>query len=175
MLASGRQVEVQFCQDEFRNFSRTTLAVSVNGIFYKHITVQQLGYAARAAVGLPAKTPLHITTRVVWNTRVLPRYQPVISILCADNTMTAHTSRVPGGRTGDFWYQCYFCGDSFRYEDVYAGPFRNCLFCGDEPAWHHGWCCPCNPESSTNKGFSHQYKILGSEGASKDGSPEYLD
>ena len=37
---------------------------------------------------------------------------------------------------------CEFCRKRFRGEIF---PFRVCDFCGDEPSWHHGRCCPLRP------------------------------
>ena len=41
---------------------------------------------------------------------------------------------------------CEICGKCHRGEPQ-PFEFRNCNYCGQRPAYHHGRCCPCNPEN----------------------------
>ena len=43
------------------------------------------------------------------------------------------------------WYACEFCGVTSP-----GIPFASCWYCGDEPSWHHGRCCPRKPVRRNN-------------------------
>ena len=41
-------------------------AMEAPRVYSQHITIKQLGVAARKAAGLPGRTPLEVSVRVVW-------------------------------------------------------------------------------------------------------------
>ena len=111
------------------------------------LTVRDLGIIARKELGLPGRAPLHVTTRVLQNYSVLPKYRPLATLVAVRSLdiMKAYSS-------------CYFCGESLQHQNggaTFEGPFSHCYFCEDAPAWHHGACCPQNWNSKYCRGLTH--------------------
>ena len=115
-------------------------------------TVKDLGMTARLLLGRSPRTPLEITTRVIANDKVLPMWRPLATLIHAPSVHTVPSVSLANSR-------CHFCRtimSPVKDEPFIEGPFQWCFFCGDEPAWHHGWCCPYNWTSEYCKGASHK-------------------
>ena len=117
-------------------------------------TVKDLGMTARLLMGLPPRTPLGVTTRVMAENEVLSMWRPIITLI-----------RAPSDQVVSLHYlaniTCHFCHATMnpvRDEPLTEGPFRWCFFCEDYPAWHHGRCCPYNWTSAYCRGASHKEK-----------------
>ena len=117
-------------------------------------TVKDLGMTARLLMGLPPRTPLGVTTRVMAENEVLSMWRPIITLI-----------RAPSDQVVSLHYlaniTCHFCHATMnpvRDEPLTEGPFRWCFFCEDYPAWHHGSCCPYNWTSAYCRGASHKEK-----------------
>ena len=111
--------------------------------FQWQFLVKDLGLQARCELGLEAYTPTWETTRIKHEGRYLPMHRPVA-------TLCPHSS----------WYNaalnyCTFCLCSLQNKKGDLGPFQGCWFCLDSPAWHHGGCCPHNPQSPNWNGPPH--------------------
>ena len=136
--------------------SRIAGRASAHGMPYLRIyqgesmTVKALGIAARRALGLQPRTPLHVTTRLLWGNEVLPMHRPLGTLLGED---------AKAFRTA--YENCYLCHSTLRQgarqED--RGPFLGCYFCNDSPSWHHGACCPHNTQSRFFQGKSHRERF----------------
>ena len=103
--------------------------------------IKDLGIRARLHMGLPGYTETCRTTRVVHEGEYMPMHLPVVA-LC------------PTAR----WYRtarcyCTFCGWGLRDSRGKLGAFKVCWFCKDQPANHHGACCPHNPASKEWNGM----------------------
>ena len=130
------------------------------------ITMKLLGKAARRALGRSETTRLGTTVRIVSGTKPLGIHRPLATLLDAQSE---HYQ----------WSQahCHFCGQWLQERGYEQQPFPSCYFCEDAPAWHHGWCCPHNPQSDFYKGEPHvrryisHVKWLHSMGRSSDGEP----
>ena len=112
--------------------------------------VKDLGRLARGTLGMNPTTPLYLTTRITYHGNVLPMHRPLATLL---DSSSAHHQRA---------HQfCHFCGESMRgcIQEGSAtrarGPYEECWFCLDQPSWHHGRCCPHNPESEFCDGTPH--------------------
>ncbi len=121
------------------------------------ITVQTLGKACRLAAGLPPRTPPDVTVRITWQGKVLPQFQPLRTLLPPDLVEYMHEVR---GGTLPRRHICSFCKEPLWEHSSEACPFANCFFCGDEPAYHHGWCCPHNRDSLLYEGPSHYQQYV---------------
>ena len=111
------------------------------------ITVKELGKLATWKLGFDPVTPLHISTRISQNNRVLPMHQPIATLL--------ENRSLPFVEANKY---CHYCKASLcrvPHDPATFGPFDQCLFCGDKPSWHHGACCPHNPVSIYNRGPTH--------------------
>ena len=116
------------------------------------LTMKQLGILARRALGLPGRTPLEVSVRVIMGTKVLGIHQPLGTLMDQPSCEYSWANQ-----------HCHCCqqglwGPTFEYTWANPrgiGPFANCYFCGDSPSWHHGWCCPHNPQSNFYRGSSH--------------------
>ena len=111
-------------------------------------TIKDLGVAARTEMGLSPHPPLDVSTRVIQGHMVLPMHKPLA-------TMVPVTSFDIARAYGD----CHFCKEPMGYDVQgfgFEGPFTDCYFCGDAPAWHHGACCPHNCRSSFYRGVTHK-------------------
>ena len=111
------------------------------------LTIRDLGIVARRELGLPGRTPLHVTTRIVQNFTALPKYRPLATFVAAKSLdiVKAYSS-------------CFFCGEQLEHHKggvAFEGPFNYCYFCEDAPAWHHGACCPHNWNSKYCRGLTH--------------------
>ena len=130
---SGETVEVEF------------------GDRFSFYLAKDLGRWARRNLGLSGRTDPGEFTQIVWQDRVLSINQPLAVLLPEENRVHQWAQN-----------QCTFCAMPLRncmhlyvpYK-VPTGPFYCCLFCGDQPSWHHGWCCPQNPDSSSYTGPTH--------------------
>ena len=114
------------------------------------LTVKDLGKLARHELGLDPITPLHISTRVVYDNEVLPIHRPLATLLEQRTELTMQAHR-----------KCHYCNGPMtpmKNTPSVLGPFKNCFFCEDAPAWHHGYCCPHNQESLYCKGIPHAEK-----------------
>ena len=103
--------------------------------FSSRFLIKDLGIQARLLMGLPGYTQPWQTTRVVHEGEYLPMHLPVAA-MC------------PGAA----WYRtanlyCTFCARGLRNSKGKLGAFRDCWFCKDSPATHHGACCPRNPSA----------------------------
>jgi len=113
------------------------------------MTMKHLGVAARRGLGLPGKTPLGVSVRVLSGIKVLGTHQPLATLMDAQSSEyiwaneNCHCCQL--GLQGPAWPP-----------GVHQEPFANCYFCEDSPSWHHGWCCPHNPESDFYRGLSHR-------------------
>ena len=117
--------------------------------FQAKFTVKDLGIQARISMGLAGYTPIWQTTRIVHQGEYLPMHQPVVT-LC------------PGAKWNKVAsHYCTFCHSSLRNRQGRLGPFESCWFCMDSPTWHHGHCCPHNPESREWNGTPHHYQYDG--------------
>ena len=105
--------------------------------------IKDLGILARLSMGLTGYTQPWVTTRLVHEGEYLPMHLPVVA-LCpkADWYMTANL-------------YCTFCGWGLRNHCGRLGAFKACWFCKDQPANHHGACCPHNPASKEWNGMPH--------------------
>ena len=114
------------------------------------MTVKALGIAARRALGLQPRTPLHVTTRILWRNEVLPMHRPLGTLLDPGAKAFRTTNET-----------CYLCHTLLRtgtrMQD--RGPFLGCYFCNDSPSWHHGACCPHNKQSNFFTGRSHRERF----------------
>ena len=109
------------------------------------LTAKHLGIYARRCLGMPGRTPLHTTTRIVWQGTPLHVHRPIATLL--DET----TEEFQIANT-----HCLYCKQRLQHDDPQqSGPFRSCYFCFDSPSWHHGECCPFNPGSKHYHGRSH--------------------
>ena len=111
--------------------------------FQWQFMVKDLGLQARSELGLEAYTPTWETTRIKHEGKYLPMHRPVA-------TLCPHSS----------WYNaaqhyCTFCLCSLQNKRGDLGPFQGCRFCLDSPSWHHGGCCPHNPQSPNWNGPPH--------------------
>ena len=112
--------------------------------------VKDLGKLARKEMGLPPSTPLFMSTRVVYEGNVLPMHRPLATLLASDSPFYHMAQRC-----------CHFCRRPLRGNRrggeplVTAGPYNQCLFCEDTPAWHHGACCPHNEAAPYCQGMPH--------------------
>ena len=107
-------------------------------------TVKDLGISARSCMGLPGYTRPHQTTRIKYQGKYLPMHMPVTA-LCL-GTLQCKIARD----------SCTFCTQKLRNKNGKAAPFRDCWFCLDSPAMHHGACCPHNPAAKEWNGTPHQ-------------------
>ena len=115
---------------------------------YEYICVwgKDLGRWARRNLGLTGRTEPGVFTRIIWQDQVLGMHQP-LALLLED----AHPARKEAMK------MCTFCHTLLRESGTSGpfmdrrGPFYCCYHCGDQPSWHHGWCCPQN-------GWSHSYR-----------------
>ena len=48
---------------------------------------------------------------------------------------------------------CEVCQRVYPRETI---PFRWCNYCWDSPSWHHGRCCPWNPQAQVSNRFPRQ-------------------
>ena len=115
------------------------------------MTVKDFGRIARQTLGLDPVTPLQVTTRVVYENQVLPMHRPMSTLLEADTALLRQAAQC-----------CHFCRKPLHLHSragasasLDSGPRQHCLYCLDEPAWHHGDCCPCNPVSVYCDGKPH--------------------
>ena len=112
--------------------------------------VKDLGKLARKEMGLDPTTPLHISTRIIYNGEVLPMHRPLSTLLDKDSTYY-HMAQIC----------CHFCRGPLRGNRrggdplITAGPYAHCFFCQDSPAWHHGACCPHNEAAPYCDGMPH--------------------
>ena len=112
--------------------------------------VKDLGRIARQELGMSPVTPLHISTRVIHLGEVLPMHKPLAMLLDPTTPYYAMAQRC-----------CHFCRSPLRGNRrggaplVSAGPYDDCFFCKDAPAWHHGACCPHNATSPHCNGPTH--------------------
>ena len=130
---AGKQVEVTF-------ESCPTLWVA-----------KDLGKWARRNLGMHGRTDPGEFTQIVWKDQVLGLNQPLALLLEEGQEGKERALR-----------NCTFCFQPLREESytsspypMQPAPFPNCYFCEDEPAWHHGWCCPQNAASSMYRGPTH--------------------
>ena len=118
------------------------------------MTIKQLGVAARRNAGLPGRTPLDVTVRILSGTRVLGLHQPLATLV--DPSEAAYKSANE---------HCHYCKGTFYEGETKQAPFASCFYCEDAPSWHHGWCCPHNDASCNWSGPSHtqryEYQIRG--------------
>ena len=116
------------------------------------LTMKHLGILARRALGLPGRTPLGVSVRVIMGTKVLGIHQPLGTLMDKQSREYSWANQ-----------HCHCCqqgllGPTFEYSWANPHgiePFAHCYFCGDSPSWHHGWCCPHNPQSNFYRGPSH--------------------
>ena len=112
--------------------------------------VKDLGRLARLEMGLEPTTPLHLSTRIVYQGVVLPMHKPISTLLDSNSCYYAMAQRC-----------CHFCRCPLRGNRregdplVTSGPYDKCFFCDDTPAWHHGACCPHNQASVYCDGTPH--------------------
>ena len=113
------------------------------------LTTKQLGILARRALGLPGRTPLDTTTRIMWQEQTLHIHRPIGTLLPESSEEFRMANR-----------HCMFCKHPLiRNNTDEVGPYRYCSFCQDCPSWHHGCCCPFNPRSKYNHGLSHTQRF----------------
>ena len=111
---------------------------------------KDLGRWARRNLGLKGRTEPGEYTQIIWENRILGINQPLTSLL---NEEQASQPQHP--------LPCTFCQNPLRPRTNTAPyleaqePFPYCRFCDDTPAWHHGWCCPQNHNSSMYRGCTH--------------------
>ena len=105
--------------------------------------IKDLGIQARIMMGLPGYTQPWMTTRLVHEGVYLPMHLPLVA-LCPKADW-CRTSKV----------YCNFCGWGLRNHRGKLGAFKACWFCKDQPANHHGACCPHNPASKEWNGMPH--------------------
>ena len=135
---SGRQVVVEAPQGCPRE--RTLHEFQVK------FTVKDLGIHARILMGLAGYTPIWQTMRIVHQGNYLPMHRPVVTL-----SPRAEWHEVAS-------HYCTFCYYSLQNKHGRLGPFEECWFCLDSPTWHHGYCCPHNPESSEWNGIPHRHQ-----------------
>ena len=113
------------------------------------LTVKQLGILARRALGLPGRTPLDITTRIIWGEQMLHVHRPIGTLLSVTSEEFHLCNK-----------HCMFCKRQLRHISTdEVGPYKYCNFCKDSPSWHHGYCCPFNPRSMHHHGLSHTQRF----------------
>ena len=113
------------------------------------LTAKHLGIYARRGLGLPGRTPLHTSTRILWQGAPLHVHRPIATLLevQSEEFQIANT-------------HCLYCKQQLQHDDPrHSGPFHTCYFCYDTPAWHHGECCPFNPGSKHFHGRSHTQRF----------------
>ena len=111
--------------------------------------VKQLGILARRALGLPGRTPLDSTTRIMWRNQTLHIHRPIGTLLPVTSDEFHLTNSY-----------CLFCKQQLLHNSTNdVGPYGYCCFCQDCPSWHHGCCCPFNPRSKYNHGLSHTQRF----------------
>ena len=116
------------------------------------MTMKHLGIVARRGLGLPGRTSLGVSVRVLSGTKVLGIHQPLATLMDAQSCEYSWANQ-----------HCHCCqqgllGPTLEYSWANphcVEPFAHCYFCGDSPSWHHGWCCPHNPQSDFYRGRSH--------------------
>ena len=115
------------------------------------MTAKDFGRIARQMLGFEPVTPLHLTTRVVYDDQVLPMHRPMSTLLEADTSILRQSAMC-----------CHFCRKPLQLNSragasasLDLGPRKYCFYCLDEPAWHHGDCCPSNPVSVYCDGKPH--------------------
>ena len=136
---AGTEVEVQFPLGRFYTF-----------------VAKDLGRWARRNLGLKGRTDPGEFTQILWKDRVLGINQPLTSLLDGEQSSSPQHP-----------LPCTFCQNPLRPKTNAApyseaqGPFPYCCFCNDTPAWHHGWCCPQNHNSSMYRGRTHaDYSVI---------------
>ncbi len=112
------------------------------------MTMKQLGILVRRALGLPGVTPLGVSVRILQGNTVLGVHQPLATLM-DQRSQEFQRANV----------RCHFChlelSVSTWQSECLSGPFASCYFCEDKPSWHHGWCCPHNPDSHRYRGRAH--------------------
>ena len=137
----------------------TNLAGREVEVLFRHhlstIVAKDLGRWARRNLGLRGRTKPGVFTQIIWKGQVLGINQPLATLL-----EEGQPSREAALRA------CTFCRNPLRNDDASStacgrsSPFYYCYFCGDKPAWHHGWCCPQNPDSPFHTGPTHADRSL---------------
>ncbi len=112
------------------------------------MTMKQLGIVVRRALGLPGVTPLGVSVRILYGDTTLGVHQPLATIMDKQSQEFQRAN-----------VRCHFCHLELSVpswpSECLPGPFASCYFCEDKPSWHHGWCCPHNPDSHRYRGRSH--------------------
>ena len=128
-------------------FSHATSDVQPTAYQGLQMTVKDLGKLARRKLGLDPITPLHVSARILFGSQVLPMHRPIATLL-EPNSLPF----LQAYRHCHYWQGAMFL---FPSDPANFGPFENCPFCGDAPAWHHRCCCPHNPVSVFCRGPPH--------------------
>ena len=138
--------------DEHKALLTNIAGREVEVLFRHHlstIVAKDLGRWARRSLGLRGRTAPGVFTQIIWKGQVLGINQPLATLL-EDGQPSREALRA-----------CTFCRNPLRNDNApvatceRVAPFYYCYFCGDSPTWHHGWCCPQNPDSMFYKGPTH--------------------
>ena len=149
----GREVAVELAwrnEQPSHPTEPSLLILSASQLDGKFVTMKHLGITVRERLGLPGRTSLDVSVRILFDQQVLGIHRPLATLMEAGSDERCWADN-----------HCQFCEFPLRPRQgpgVDRGPLTYCYFCENAPVWHHGWCCPENPSTRNYMGVPHRLR-----------------